>query len=66
MAMSEDIRNRVETEREELEEKIKKCGAFVYSDKSKDLDSKALELLKKQLRVMEQYDKILIQRLELG
>lgn len=62
--MSEEVRQRVENEYEELMIKIKKCGSFIYSDKSNALSSKQLKLLKEQLFYMEKYAEILLLRLE--
>ena len=65
--MSEEVRERVIVERDELEIKIKKLGTFIYAnDAFKKIKKKQKELLKKQLIVMSEYLEILNERLEVG
>ena len=63
--LSESVRERVVEERNELRDKITKLALFVYSAKIETVDEKQAELLKAQLRVMEEYNDILTKRLEL-
>lgn len=63
--LPESIRERVVKEQNELRDKITKLALFVYSPKIKTVDKKQVELLKAQLNVMEDYDEILTERLEL-
>lgn len=63
--LPESVRERVIQEQNELRNKITKLALFVYSEKIKTVDKKQAELLKAQLHVMEEYDEILTQRLEL-
>ena len=60
-----NVRERVIQEQNELRDKIAKLALFVYSEKIKTVDKKQAELLKAQLHVMEEYDEILTERLEL-
>lgn len=63
--LPESVRERVVEERNELRDKITKLALFVYSAKIETVDEKQAELLKAQLRVMEEYNDILTKRLEL-
>ena len=63
--LPESVRERVVKEQNELRDKITKLALFVYSPKIKTVDKKQVELLKAQLNVMEDYDEILTERLEL-
>lgn len=63
--LPESVRERVVEEQNELRDKITKLASFIYSTKIKTVDKKQAKLLKAQLRVMEEYDEILTERLEL-
>ena len=63
--LPESVRERVVEERNELRDKITKLALFVYSAKIETVDEKQARLLKAQLRVMEEYNDILTERLEL-
>ena len=63
--LPESVRERVVEERNELHDKNTKLALFVYSAKIETVDEKQVELLKAQLRVMEEYNDILTKRLEL-
>lgn len=63
--LPESIRERVVKEQNELRDKITKLALFVYSAKIETVDEKQARLLKAQLRVMEEYNDILTERLEL-
>lgn len=54
---------RLKVEKAELDEKIEKLTAFSNSDKFKDIDSKQQSLLNIQLKIMESYSQILLERL---
>lgn len=56
---------RLKVEKIELDEKIEKLTAFSNSDKFKDIDSKQQSLLNIQLKIMESYSQILLERLVL-
>ena len=62
--LPESVRERVVKEQNELRDKITKLALFVYSAKIETVDEKQAELLKAQLRVMEEYNDILTERLE--
>ena len=62
--LPESVRERVVEEQNELRDKITKLALFVYSAKIETVDEKQAELLKAQLRVMEEYNDILTERLE--
>ena len=62
--LPESVRERVVEERNELRDKITKLALFVYSAKIETVDEKQARLLKAQLRVMEEYNDILTERLE--
>ena len=62
--LPESVRERVVEERNELRDKITKLALFVYSEKIEMVDEKQAGLLKAQLRVMEEYNDILTERLE--
>ena len=63
--MPEDVRDRVITELDELTERIFKLGSFLYNEaKVKQLSAEQYKLMKKQLKFMEGYRGVLIQRLE--
>ena len=63
--LPESVRERVIQEQDELRDKITKLALFIYSTKIETVDKKQAKLLKAQLRVMEEYDEILTERLEL-
>lgn len=63
--LPESVRERVVKEQNELRDKITKLALFVYSAKIETVDEKQARLLKAQLRVMEEYNDILTERLEL-
>lgn len=56
---------RLKVEKTELDEKIEKLTAFNNSKKFKDIDSKQQSLLNIQLKIMESYSQILLERLVL-
>ena len=62
--LPESVRERVVKEQNELRDKITKLALFVYSAKIETVDEKQARLLKAQLRVMEEYNDILRERLE--
>ena len=62
--LPESVRERVVKEQNELRDKITKLALFVYSAKIETVDGKQARLLKAQLRVMEEYNDILTERLE--
>ena len=63
--MPEDVRDRVVTELDELTERIFKLGSFLYNEeKVKQLSAEQYKLMKKQLKFMEGYRGVLIQRHE--
>lgn len=64
--LPESVRERVVKEQNELRDKITKLALFVYSAKIETVDEKQARLLKAQLRVMEEYNDILTERLELN
>lgn len=63
--LPKSVRERVVKEQNELRDKITKLALFVYSAKIETVDEKQARLLKAQLRVMEEYNDILTERLEL-
>lgn len=63
--LPESVRERVVKEQNELRDKITKLALFVYSAKIETVDEKQARLLKAQLRVMEEYNDILTERIEL-
>ena len=60
-----DVRKRVVKEQDELRDKITKLALFIRSAKIETLSKEHADLLKAQLRIMEEYDEILTERLEL-
>ncbi len=62
--LPENVRERVVKEQNELRDKITKLALFVYSAKIETVDEKQAKLLKAQLRVMEEYNDILTERLK--
>ena len=64
--LPESVRERGVKEQNELRDKITKLALFVYSAKIETVDEKQARLLKAQLRVMEKYNDILTERLELN
>lgn len=62
--LPESVRERVVKEQNELRDKITKLALFVYSAKIETVDKKQAKLLKAQLRVMEEYNDILTERLK--
>ena len=63
--LPESVREIVIQEQNELRDKITKLALFVYSAKIETVDKKQAGLLRAQLHVMEDYDEILTERLEL-
>lgn len=63
--LPEGVREKVVEEQNELRDKITKLALFIYSPKIETVDKKQAGLLKAQLHVMEEYDEILTERLEL-
>ena len=63
--LPESVRERVVKEQNELRDKITTLALFIYSAKIETVDKKQAGLLKAQLHVMEEYDEILTERLEL-
>ena len=63
--LPENVRERVVKEQNELRDKITQLALFIYSAKIETVDKKQAGLLKAQLHVMEEYDEILTERLEL-
>ena len=63
--LPESVRERVVEEQNELRDKKTKLALFIYSAKIETVDKKQAGLLKAQLHVMEEYDEILTERLEL-
>ena len=64
--LPESVRERGVKEQNEVRDKITKLALFVYSAKIETVDEKQARLLKAQLRVMEKYNDILTERLELN
>ena len=62
--LPENVRERVIKEQNELRDKITKLALFVYSAKIETVYQKQARLLKAELRVMEEYNDILTERLE--
>ena len=62
--LPESVRERVVKEQNELRDKITKLALFIYSTKIETVDKKQAKLLKAQLRVMEEYNDILTERLK--
>lgn len=62
--LPENIRDKIVTEQNELRDKITKLALFVYSARIETVDEKQAGLLKAQLRVMEEYNDILTERLK--
>lgn len=62
--LPESVRERVVKEQDELRDKITRLALFVYSAKIEMVDEKQAKLLKAQLRVMEEYNDILTERLK--
>lgn len=60
-----EARDRVISEQNELREKITKLALFIYSEKINTVSKEHANLLKAQLHVMEEYNEILTERLEL-
>lgn len=56
---------RLKIEKTELDEKIEKLTAFSNSEKFKDISSEQQSLLNIQLKIMESYSQILLERLVL-
>lgn len=59
------IRDKVVTEQNELRNKITKLALFIYSERINTVSKEHASLLKAQLHIMEEYDEILTERLEL-
>ena len=62
--LSESVRDRVIEEQNELRDRITKLALFVYSAKIESVDEKQAKLLKRQLRIMGEYDEVLTERLK--
>ncbi len=62
--LPESVRERVVKEQNELRDRITKLALFIYSAKIETVDERQAKLLKAQLHVMEEYDEILTERLE--
>lgn len=62
--LPESVRDRVVTEQNELRDRITKLALFVYSSRIETVDKRQAGLLKAQLRVMEEYNDILTERLK--
>lgn len=62
--LPESVRDRVVEEQNELRDRITKLALFVYSAKIETVDEKQVRLLKRQLRIMSEYDEVLTERLK--
>ena len=62
--LPESVRDRVVEEQNELRDRIAKLALFVYSAKIESVDEKQARLLKRQLRIMDEYDEVLTERLK--
>lgn len=62
--LPENVRERVIKEQNELRDKITKLALFIYSAKIETVSPNEARRLKRQLRIMEEYDEILTERLE--
>lgn len=62
--LPESVRDRVVEEQNELRDRITKLALFVYSAKIESVDEKQARLLKRQLRIMGEYDEVLTERLK--
>lgn len=60
-----DYKERLFEELEQLQDRINKLSNFASSEKFRELDVGQQDLLKEQLRVMNQYENILSLRIEL-
>lgn len=60
-----DFKDRLLTEKSELDEKIEKLSTFVNSEKIDTIDPKQKQLLNQQLPAMQSYSDILAQRIGL-
>lgn len=60
-----DFKERLFEEYDELTDRINKLDAFVNGEKFSDLEIEQQDLLKDQLRIMNQYENILSLRIEL-
>lgn len=58
-----DFKTRLETEKIELDEKIEKLSAFQSSENFANIDSVQQTLLNIQLKAMQTYSQILLERL---
>ncbi len=58
-----DFKTRLETEKRELDEKIEKLSAFQSSENFSTIDPVQQTLLNIQLKAMETYSQILLERL---
>lgn len=56
--LPESVRERVIKEQNELRDKITKLALFVYSAKIETVSPDEARRLKRQLRIMEEYDEI--------
>ena len=65
MIEKEDYEDRMRKEHDDLKTKIDKLISFIYGDKFEELDLVRQELLVKQLRAMEEYLSILVERMEI-
>ena len=65
--MSEEVRERLLNERDDLGVKLKKLASFIYNnDLFNKIDKRQQKLLKRQLFIMTEYFDILNERLEVG
>lgn len=62
--LPESVRERIVKEQNELRDRITKLALFVYSARIKTVSSDEARRLKRQLRIMEEYDEVLTERLE--
>ncbi len=62
--LPESVRERIVKEQNELRDRITKLALFVYSARIETISPDETKRLKRQLRIMEEYDEILTERLE--
>ena len=63
--MGADFKERLFEELEQLQDRIDKLDTFVMGSKFRELEIEQQDLLKEQLRAMNQYENILALRIEL-
>ena len=61
----EDYQKRVVEEKEELASKIEKLRSFLGCTASAQIEPKGLDLLRRQLAIMDDYANVLTQRIDL-